>query len=229
MRRLSAIIPILACVLIFSFQAAGVPQGETPPGHDEEAGVALHSGEKSGEHSTAAAGHDESGGGHAAPHEVDPAHVVTQILGFLVVLLILKKYAWKPMLSSLDERAERIRKDYDAAAEAREKEEQLVEEYSRKLAEIDQLMREKIQKAAEEGNELAAGIRDEARAEASDILEKARENIDREIASARTALRDDIINLSINSAEKVIREELTEPRQKQLISRYLDEIEENLT
>ncbi len=232
MRRLPLIILILAFVLLFSLQAAGVTENEHEDpaglGHNEPATASLHSDEHDGEHA-AGADHGETGGGHAAPHEVKPAVVVTQILGFLLVLWILKKYAWKPMLAALDERSERIRNDYDEAAKAREKEEKLVEEYSRKLADIDQLAREKIQSAAEEGSELASSIREEARAEASSILEKARENIDREIASARTALRDEIINLSIDSAEKVIREQLDEPRQKQLISRYLDEIEENLT
>jgi F-type H+-transporting ATPase subunit b len=133
------------------------------------------------------------------------------------------------LLKSLDERSDRIRKDYEDAEKARKEGERLVDEYEKKLAEIDKLMREKIQQASEEGNALATSIKEEARKEASSILEKARENIEREIASARMGLRNEIVELAIEYAEKVIHYELDEKKHAELVERFLDEMEEELT
>ncbi|NLI15358.1 MAG: F0F1 ATP synthase subunit B [candidate division Zixibacteria bacterium] len=152
--------------------------------------------------------------------------LLTQIVGFLLAVWILKLFAWKPLLAMLEQRRARIKADLDEAELAKKQANEMMAEYQRQLKEIDQAARAKIQEAIAEGNRVAAEIREQSRAEAKDIIGKAREDLTRDIAKAKVQLRNDIVNMAVLATEKVIAEKLTDDKHRQLINKFLDDIEQ---
>ena len=150
--------------------------------------------------------------------------IVTHIIGFLIAVLLLKKFAWKPLLSILEERRSKIKSEFDNIDKEKKKVEDLVSDYQTKLKEIDSLARVKIQEAAREGQKLGNEIKENARKESKDILTRAREEIDRDVDKAKVQLKNDLVNMAMRAAEKLIRERLDEEKDRQLIARFIDEV-----
>ena len=148
--------------------------------------------------------------------------IVTHIIGFLIAVLLLKKFAWKPLLSILEERRSKIKSEFDNIDEEKKKVEDLVSDYQTKLKEIDSLARVKIQEAARDGQKLANEIKENARGESKDILTRAREEIQMDVDKAKVQLRDDLVNMTIRATEKLIREKLDDQKHKKLIAEFID-------
>ena len=149
--------------------------------------------------------------------------ILTQAIGFLVLLFILKKIAWKPLLSLLDERREKISSEFRNIERTKSELSRLEQDYKARLAEIEAQARQKIQEAIAEGQRIAVEVQEKAREEGKNILNKAKDNIELEIAKARVELRNQVASLAIRAAEKVIKEELTEERHKHLVTEFIDE------
>ena len=150
--------------------------------------------------------------------------IVTHIIGFLIAVLLLKKFAWKPLLSILEERRSKIKSEFDNIDKEKKKVEDLVADYQTKLKEIDSLARVKIQEAAREGQKVGNEIKENARKDSKDILTRAREEIDRDVDKAKVQLKNDLVNMAMRAAEKLIRERLDEEKDRQLIARFIDEV-----
>jgi F-type H+-transporting ATPase subunit b len=152
--------------------------------------------------------------------------IITQIIGFLIAVVILKKFAWKPLLSMLEERRNKIKSEFAAIDEERKKTEKLSADYQSKLKDIDSLARVKIQEAAQEGQIMANQIKEIARNEAKEIVTKAREDIGRDVEKAKVQLRDDIVNMTIQLTGKLIGEKLDAVKDQELVARLVDEMRE---
>jgi F-type H+-transporting ATPase subunit b len=150
----------------------------------------------------------------------------TQILGFIIAVWILKKFAWKPLMGMLEQRREKIKSDLDAAEQTKVDAAELLADYQAKLKDIDAEARAKIQEAVADGNKVAADIREQARAEAKDIIAKAREELARDVAKAKIELRDDMVNMALAATEKIISEKLDDDKHRSLINNFLDEVED---
>lgn len=149
----------------------------------------------------------------------------SQIVAFLIVLWILKKWAWKPILKVLEERRQKIQGEFDNIAQKKKEVDTLVSDYEAKLRDIDSVARTKIQEAASGGQKLANQIREDARKDAKELLERAKEEIQRDIDKAKVQLRDDLVKISINAAEKIIKEKLDQKKDKKMISDFIDQLE----
>jgi F-type H+-transporting ATPase subunit b len=150
--------------------------------------------------------------------------IVTQIIGFLIAVFLLKKFAWKPLLSILEERRTKIKSEFDNIDKEKEKVADLLSDYQTKLKEIDSLARVKIQEAAREGQKVANEIKENARKESKDILTKGREEIQRDVDKAKVQLKNDLVNMTMRVAEKLIRERLDEEKDRKLIAEFIDSV-----
>ena len=148
--------------------------------------------------------------------------ILTQIFGFLIILVLLKIFTWKPILKLLDERKKRIASEFDNIEKAKQEMAKLREEYEVKLKEIDLEARKRIQEAIAEGQKMAADLQVEAREEAKKVLDRAKENIELEVAKAKVELRDDIVNMAILATEKIINERLDDAKHKELIVEFIE-------
>jgi len=153
------------------------------------------------------------------------SQIITNIIGFLIALWLLKKFAWKPLLSTLEERRQRIRSDLESAANRKKEMEGLSAEFNDKLKEIDGIARTRIQEAIAEGNKMAAEIKESARKESREIVAKARADLARDVAKAKVEFRDDMVRMALTAAEKLIKEKMDEEKHRELIHDFLGELQ----
>ncbi|WP_168062702.1 F0F1 ATP synthase subunit B [Candidatus Manganitrophus noduliformans] len=155
---------------------------------------------------------------------IDIQQVLTQIVGFLLLLWLLRKFAWGPLLGVLDERRTRIASELEEIRKGKESLAQMKTEYDTKLSEIENQARLRIQEAVVEGQRMAREIAEGAREEAHQILEKAKEDIQREMAKAKAQLRDEIATIAVSAAGKIVRQEMNKQKDKELVLQYIDEL-----
>ncbi|MBE0640443.1 MAG: F0F1 ATP synthase subunit B [Bacteroidales bacterium] len=149
-------------------------------------------------------------------------------LAFGLVLFILGKYAWKPILKALKEREQSIDDALHAADKAREEMKQLKFDNEKLLAEA----KEERDAILREGRKIREKLLEEARMkanqEASRIMEVAREGIQNEKMAAITDLKNQLASLSIEIAEKILHERLADdPKQQALVQKLVKEVNFN--
>ena len=147
---------------------------------------------------------------------------IWMLVSFGILVFILIKFGWPAILKALDKREKAIAESLGEAAKAREEMKTLVahnEELLQAKLERDELLRQ----ARLTGEQIVQDARDKATAEANRIVESARENINYEKLKAMTELKNQIANLSIEIAEKLIRAELSDkPKADALIQKELE-------
>ena len=151
--------------------------------------------------------------------------IVTQILGFIIALWILKLFAWGPLLKMLDDRKKKIAGDIDEGERIKADARKLLDDYNAKLRNIDVEARTKIQEAVADGSRIAAEIREQAREEARQILERSREELARDIVKAKVELRDEVVGMAVKASEKIISVRLNETEQRRLLDDFLREVD----
>jgi len=151
--------------------------------------------------------------------------VLTTVVGFLLLVWVMAKFAWGPILDQLDKRRDKIERDYAAAEEQLGEAESLKADFAVKLGEIKTLERERIQEAVKKGEGIAGGIVAEARQQAEVAKAKGRQDLEIEAQKAQVELRDTVVALAIGAAEKLIHERLDDQKHRQLIEQYIDHIE----
>ena len=151
--------------------------------------------------------------------------LVTQIIGFLIVLWVLRRYAWGPVLGMLEERRVRIANEVATAERLRQEAMALKAEYENQLRTIENQARERIQKAVVEGQKVAEEIRANAQAEARAIADRARANLELDIKKARVELREEIVALALGAAERLLHERLDAKEHGRVVERFLSELE----
>ncbi|MBI2871051.1 MAG: F0F1 ATP synthase subunit B [Candidatus Omnitrophica bacterium] len=135
--------------------------------------------------------------------------IVVHALGFILFYLVLKRYAFKPIGRILEERRSRIEGDLGSAREKLGEAEALKTRYEKELEGIEAEARRKIQEAFSEGRRLAAEVHEEARSQARQIIEKARQNVELELEKARIRLKNEVVTLAADMAERALRTKLT--------------------
>jgi F-type H+-transporting ATPase subunit b len=149
-------------------------------------------------------------------------------LCFLVLLFVLIKFAWKPVMKSLKERENHIADALHQAEKAREEMKQLKFSNEELLKEAKEERDAILREARKVRESMLEEARDKANTEANRIIEGARESIHYEKMAAITELKNQIAILSIEIAEKVLGEELSkDDKQKQLMEKLLKDVNFN--
>lgn len=149
-------------------------------------------------------------------------------LTFGILLFILRKFAWKPILNALNERETSIQNALDTAKKAREEMANLKADNEKIIAEA-KTERDLILKEAREIKEkMILEAKDRAGKEAEKIVAIARENIQNEKMAAITELKNQVAHLSIEIAEKILKQELSEKdKQKSIVKNLLEDVKMN--
>lgn len=155
------------------------------------------------------------------------SQILTQLLAFLIFAWIMKRFAWRPILRLLDERRERITGEFERIENTKAEAERLRAEYEERLRRIEQEARERIQEAVNEGRRVAHEIREQARSEARAITEKAKENIQIEVDKARIQLKEDMIRMTLEALERVLREKVSREQHDRLIAYFTENVGKN--
>jgi F-type H+-transporting ATPase subunit b len=155
---------------------------------------------------------------------IDIRLVATQIIGFLLMLWLLRMYAWKPVLSLLEARRAKIAGAFEEAEKKKGEALELKARYEQDLRGIEAQARQRLQEAVAEGQKVAAEIKSQAQAESVQRLERAAEEIQREREKAKEQLKESIIHIATRAAEKILREELDDAAQRRLAGEFIDEV-----
>jgi F-type H+-transporting ATPase subunit b len=150
------------------------------------------------------------------------------LLSFTLLLLILRKFAWKPILKALSDRENSIDEALQAAEEAKT-EMMLLKADNQQILKEAILEREKIVKEASNMKDaIIVEAKDRAIMEAEKVMENARIAIEREKLAAIEEIKNTIAVFSLDIAEKILKERLADDtHQKELVKRYVDQISIN--
>ena len=145
---------------------------------------------------------------------------------FLLLIFLVKKYAWGNISSILDERAEKISSDIDGAEEARKKAEELASKREAELAGSRTEAKTIIENAKGTAEKSRADMLAEAKLEAGRLKEKANQEIAQNKAEALQSVKGDVADLTISLAEKILSKNLDSQAHKELIDQYIDQLGE---
>ncbi len=155
----------------------------------------------------------------------DPGLYIWTIVTFLILVALLGKFAWRPLLDALDRRQDAIRKSLDEAKQARQELSRLNDESARTLAaaraEADAIISRTRADAARAGEEL----KQKARADAENMVRHAEREIALETSRALQKVRQEAVDLSVAIASKIIQRNLTKEDNERLIADTLNEIQ----
>jgi F-type H+-transporting ATPase subunit b len=155
----------------------------------------------------------------------DPGLYIWTIVTFLILVVLLAKFAWGPLLAALERRQEAIRASLDEAKQARKDLERVNEQSARLMvearAEADAIIARTRADAARAGEEM----KQKARADAENLVRHAEREIALETSRALQKVRQEAVDLSVAIASKIIRRNLTKEDNERLIAETLAEIQ----
>ena len=155
----------------------------------------------------------------------DPGLFIWTIVTFLVLLALLARYAWGPLLEALDSRQRSIRKALEDADRARQELERLNQESSQILRHARSEAESIISASRADAERLREEIKQKARAEAASIARNAERQIQLETQRALQRLREEAVDLSVMIASKIIQRNLSKEDNERLIEDTLKQID----
>lgn len=155
---------------------------------------------------------------------IDWGQIVTHAIGFILAVMILKRYAWSHLLGFVEKRRETIANSFDEIEHGRAEVASRKAELDGEFEKIEVTRRERIQEAAREAESLAGQIKDEARREAITAREKAKHDIAIELDKANDVLKDRMIESILTATEKMIGERLDRDKHNKLIDEFLNSV-----
>ena len=153
---------------------------------------------------------------------------VWQSLIFILLIFLLKKFAWKPILDAVNEREEGIKNALLSAENAKKEMQNLKSDNEKLLAEARVERDVMLKEAREIKDKIVSEAKDEAQVQAGKMIEQAKAAINSEKNAAMAELKNQVSSLSIEIAEKVLRSELTDKAsQTKLVEKMLGDVKLN--
>ncbi|MDI6813602.1 MAG: F0F1 ATP synthase subunit B [Desulfitobacteriaceae bacterium] len=152
--------------------------------------------------------------------------LVAQVLSFLVLVWVVSKFAWTPLMNVMEKRRQGIEETLAQAAKERQQAEQIKREYQEEMKKARQEAQELISRASKVGEERAVEILAGAREEAEKLKVSALADIQRERDRAIADVKAQVADLSVAVAERLIHQKLDYVGQEQLIEQFIQEVGE---
>ncbi len=151
--------------------------------------------------------------------------MIWTLVTFVIVLIVLRKYAFGPIQKVIDTRREAIVADLDAAQSAREEAQTSLDEYRQQLAEARKEANKIVEDARRVGDDRRAAAVAELEAEKARLMQQTREEIQSETRQALNAIKQQVADLTLAATEKVVRARLDEAEQRRLIEEALADVD----
>jgi len=148
--------------------------------------------------------------------------IIAQVIGFLILLGLLRIFAWKRILGILDKRREHIAAELKGIEDAKSAIEKTRLEYEAKLASIEETAKEKLHQTLIESKAILEDGRKSAHLQAQEIIESAKKSVKYELTRAKDELKNEIIDLTLKATENLIKEKLTEAGDRKLVKDFLE-------
>lgn len=146
------------------------------------------------------------------------------VCNFLLLVYLLKKFAWGPIINALEKREQQIAADKQTAAQARQSAEELKKELDTRLAQISNEASAQIAKAVSMGRAQQEQLIDQAKQQAQQLLEQAKAQIEAEKNKALADVRGEISSISLLAASRILGKQVKDDTADQVVSHVLEEI-----
>lgn len=156
----------------------------------------------------------------------DTGLLIWTIVTFLLLVFILKKAAWKPILDAINQREGKIREDLDRAERSQKEAEALRLKYESQLNEAQRSIQEMVSQARKDGEKVRADMLNAAKEESERLMEKGRRDLAGETDRLKSELRNEVAGLSLQIAEKVLGRSVDKKLQEDVLKDSLHSIAE---
>jgi F-type H+-transporting ATPase subunit b len=154
------------------------------------------------------------------------ATLIAQIINFLLLVAILTKVAYKPLLKALADRQAKIADSLNSAEQERAEAARLKQDYQQQLAEARTQAQAIVEKAMRIAEQTKEEILAEARSENARLLKTAQEEIARERDQALAQLRTEVVSLSMAAATKIVGQNMDNANNAKLVADFIDQLDE---
>ena len=157
----------------------------------------------------------------------NPGLIIWTIVTFVLLVVVLRKFAWRPLLEALTKREESVRGAIERAEHAREEAERLLEEHRKQVARSEAEAQRILAEGRALGEKLKNDIVEQANAQARKLADQAKQEIERDKDAALATLRSEVAGLAIKAAEKILDETLDEKRHRQIVDSFMTNLPKN--
>lgn len=154
---------------------------------------------------------------------INPAWLITQIVTFIVMLVVLRQFAYKPVLNMLETRKQKIQESLEYAERIKREAAEQQKEFDRKLEEARHEAQTAAAAAAQVGEKEREAILTQAREEARKLIEQAKVQIEYERKQMLSQVRDEVVRLSLLATQKVVSQSLDERAHRKLVDEFLSQ------
>lgn len=159
--------------------------------------------------------------------DVNPGLIIWTVITFVILLFVLKKVAWKPILTALDQREASIRESIERAEQAKAEAQKILDENNSNLAKAEDESRKLIEQGREYAEKMKNQILQEGKEQSKKIIDDAAAEIDRRKEAAFNELKNQIADIALLVAEKLLNEKLDPQTYKKITDKYINEITKN--
>lgn len=159
--------------------------------------------------------------------ELNPGLTIWTIVTFFALLVLLRAFAWKPILAALTARETAIQESLDKAEHARQEAERMIAEHISRLAKAEEEARRILIEAREGAEKIKDDIAAKSREEAERIMQYAQTEIERSRKAAMISLQTEVASLAISAAERILKETLDAAKQTSLSNRIIADLPKN--
>ena len=152
--------------------------------------------------------------------------LIAQVVNFLILVAILAKFAYKPLLKAMADRQARIANDLQSAEQERVAAQQLHKEYLDQMAQAKAQSQTILDKAVKTAESMKQEILEEARLENARLLKSAQDEIARQTELAIAGLREEVVSMSLAAAAKVIDKEMNSEANTKLVADFIEKWDE---
>lgn len=153
-----------------------------------------------------------------------PAEFIPALIAFIIILVVLAKLVWPPVVEMMEKRQQKIQDDLDAAERSKIEAAEDAKNCEAKILEAHHEADAIVAKAKKEAEEVRSQVLAKAQREAADIIAKAHSAVDSERHKAMIELSSSVVDLSVEIASKIIGNDLSEEEQRKLAEKYLAEV-----
>ncbi|MBI4429144.1 MAG: F0F1 ATP synthase subunit B [Ignavibacteriales bacterium] len=159
--------------------------------------------------------------------EINPGLIIWTMITFGVLVLVLGRFAWKPILKALNEREEKIRSAIEQADKARAEAAHLLKQNEKNMARAEAEYQKMMREARAMAEKMREDIVTKARLQAEQELKRANEEIQRNLEAAKQQLRSEVADLAVKAAEKILDETLDAQKHKKIVDGFLNQLPKN--
>jgi F-type H+-transporting ATPase subunit b len=149
--------------------------------------------------------------------------LITQVVTFIILLVVLRFVAYKPIMRMLDERSRRVKESVEQAEAVKAQSARTEEELKKQLEQASREGQERITRAIKAGEDIKQKAQEDAKKEAESLIVRARTEIQRERDEAVNEVRREFADLTVLAAGRVIEKSLDKEEHRELIDKVLEE------